>query len=271
MKRTLVLVCALVAGSTVMAQEGDGSRSASGVDLLDGLWQMVDATPLPTGDVDLRLGYRWVTASDEANRGDSDDDSIVTPMIVWGACDNAQVSISVPVWLGDQGDIPGNPDGNADTNIGIVWRIADQQDIWPSVALGGNLRLPTGDRSNGVDAELRLILTNEYDSDLRSHINAFAESANGDNAEDQRHFQWGVVIGMDGPLCAGGAVRWVADYMHRSSEFDGTSNMNILELGWQWSMSDAESLGFAVQIGLDDNEETPNVGAGIMYSVSLGS
>ena len=34
---------------------------------------------------------------------------------------------------------------------------------------------------------------------------------------------------------------------------------------------DHVAIGMSVQIGLDDNDETPNFGAGLMYALSLGS
>ena len=158
------------------------------------------------------------------------------------------------------------------------------------IAVAGGLRLPTGDGSDGVDGELRLILTNEYDSGIRSHINLFGASINGDNDEssrfddhlhlsdilgsgdhDARHVQWGVSVGLDGPLYDDGAVRWVADYVHRSSRRNGRSNINMLELGVEWDMPDAGDLGIATQIGLDRTGDTPNFGLGITYSHTLAN
>ena len=59
--------------------------------------------------------------------------------------------------------------------------------------------------------------------------------------------------------------------MHRSSEHEHASNMNMLELGWQWQMAAAHTLGWSMQIGLDDNEDTPNFGMGLMYAMTIGS
>ncbi len=79
-----------------------------------------------------------------------------------------------------------------------------------------------------------------------------------------------MVVGMDGPLCADGAVRWVADYMHRNSERDHAGNMNMLELGWEWAIAEGHELAMSFQVGLDDNEDTPNFGAGLIYALSIG-
>ena len=314
MKRNVALVCACLFAVSAAAQESDVTQIttteevvSSDVDLLGRqLWNMEDATPLDTHKVDLRLGFRWVTSSYPANRGDSDDDFAVVPSIVWGCCPNVQVSLSTPVWLGDGGDRPGRKDfwggddgrgfggggawwggdhgsgldGNVDTYIGVLWRIYEQTTTtcpqdgcisfpMPSVALSGTMRVPTGCGSSGVDAELRLILTTEHACGIRSHLNGFVETVNGDNDVNRRDFQWGVVLGADGPLCADGAVRWVADYMFRSSYQDDVDEMNILELGWEWKMADAHKLGMSMHAGLDDNDDTPNFGMGLTSAFSI--
>jgi hypothetical protein len=269
MKRfnVLTIVLALVA-VPVFGQE-DNSGSSGGADLLRELWSMDDATTLAPGQVDLRLTFGWTTASAPANLGDSNDDFVFTPSLTWGAVENLEIFAEVPVFVGDGGDRPALGDGNADTVLGFTLRFMEPDGTMPAAALQMKARVPTGDNSNGVDGEARLILTNEYDSGLRSHINAFAQSINGDIDEELREFQWGFVVGMDGPLCLDGAVRWVADYLHRVGLHNGTSNMHILELGWEWDMGNTQRLGFATQIGLDQVDDTPNFGAAITYAQAL--
>jgi len=278
MKRVLTLSAVLILAVPVLAQDSkevttvksETTTVSKGVDLLTGgTFNVIDATPLTTNTIDLLFSYRWLTASAPTNGGDSDDDSLVQPTLVWGAMENLELSVGVPVWVGDAGDIPGQGDGNADTHLGTLWRVMDQNGYWPALALAGSIRTPTGDRSSGVDGEARLVLTNEYDSGIRSHINGFVATVNGNNDEDFRHFQWGLLAGLDGPLCAGGAVRWVADYLHRSSHHYGASNINELELGWQWQIADAHKLGMSTRIGLDDNEDTPNFGTGFTYAYTI--
>lgn len=278
MKRIAVLTCSImVVGAPVLAQESETTYQttttttlASKADLVRELWFIDDARTIDPGSVDLRMTFRWITANAPANLGDSDDDFIVVPGLAWGPCDNVEVFADVPVWVGDSGDKPGVKDGNADTNLGFTWRFWEGKDTWNSaLAFRGTARIPTGDDSDGVDGEFRLILTNEYESDLRSHINVFGQTVNGDVDPGLRDFQWGFLAGMDGPLCMQGAVRWVADYLHRSSYHDGASNINLMELGWEWDMAEAQKLGMSVQVGLDRTGDTPNVGAAIAYSHSL--
>lgn len=298
MKRGMALVLALAFSGVAMAQESEKTTVTTTTttvadtecpDLLSNLWSFEDATPVPTGQVDLRLGYRWETAGSPANLGDSGDDHIVTPALYWGFYENMELSIQVPVWLGAAGDAGGQEDGNYDTHIGLLWRLINQEGYWPALALSGKARIPTGDGSSGIDGELRLILTNEYESGIRSHFNIWGKTFNGNNDVNTdlnegtwydwegdsydgfRDFQYGGIIGLDGPITSDGAVRWVADYSWDNGKLNGSSGSNRLELGWEWMMAEAHKLGMSVLVGLDDEDSTPNFGAGLVYSFSVGS
>ncbi|UCC30423.1 MAG: hypothetical protein JSU86_19760 [Phycisphaerales bacterium] len=305
MKRMCVLMCVVLAAGTVLAQEEEDvtyettTTVSGGEDLMSQLWLLEDATPLNTGQVDLRLGLRWMTASAPANLGDSSDDFVLTPSIVWGAHDNLELSLGVDAWLGDGGDKGPFEDGNYNTTVGLLWRFFEQTSTecgdgclqLPSMALSATAWTPTGCGSSGLDGELRLIMTYEYGNGVRSHFNVFAKSVGSTDYEgvetlsqearrsflagddrfalDPRHFQYGAVIGGDGPLCADGAVRWVADYQYRSSYYYGRTGVHIAELGWEWDISDACRLGMSFLAGLDHSGDTPNFGASLVYSYSL--
>lgn len=286
MKRVFPWMCVMALAVPVFGQNSVPTpttvTTSSDFDLLGELWSIQDAVPLRPGQIDLRLTTGWVTANAPANRGDSDDDWSVTPSLVWGTCENVEVFVSVPIALGDAGDIPGvkgvNDDGsldrglegNFDAYVGFLWRFSEQIDDLPATAIQVTARIPTGDDSSGVDGELRLIMTNDYDSGLRSHVNGFIYTSNGDNVENNRHFQYGAAIGLDGPLCNDGSVRWVLDYINRSSTEYGRGSTNLVDAGWQWKVDDISNLGMSFQIGLDhSDDEAPDFGARFTYSHSL--
>ncbi|MCH8147015.1 MAG: hypothetical protein IH987_03350 [Planctomycetes bacterium] len=311
MRRSIALICVLVGSSLAWGQESESTsvttRTSGGADLLSQIWNFEDATPLNTGQLDLRLGGRWGTGQ---SLGDSSDDWLLTPSLVWGACEDVELSLTVKAWLGDGGDVGPFEDGNYDTDLGVLWRLHEQTGFehkegylhLPSIALSGTFRIPTGDGSEKIDGELRLIMTYEYESGIRTHFNAWGKSANGDNFENissdsfedfdrsdiqtladagvfgrgsdglqTRDFQYGGVIGADGPLCADGAVRWVADYMYSTSAWDGFSFHHIGEVGFEWEISDASKFGLSVQANLDRNDSQHDWGAGVMYSYTIGS
>jgi len=280
MKRLLPIVCALALALPVMGQESEKTTvttketkvapEKADFDLLGELWSMQDATPLPPGQVDLRFTTQWITANAPANRGDSNDDFIFTPSLVWGAVEGVEAFLNVPIWMGDSGNIPGQEDGQADTYAGFLWRFLEQEDSGSDWAVQASGRFPTGCNSNGIDGELRLIISNEYDSGIRSHLNGFVYTSNGDNVENNRHFQWGAVVGLDGDLNEDGTVRWVLDYINRSSTEYGHDNINLVDVGWQWKLADSQNLGMSFQVGVDHgNDEAPNFGATMTYSWSL--
>jgi hypothetical protein len=274
----LASLCVFALAGSVLAQEKEKTTvvtqtttttPASPANLTSELWNIDDATPVAPGQFDLRLTGRWETASYPANGGDSHDDAILTPGTAYGLTDNLEWFTNTPTWIGEGDDIPPDRDGNHDTYMGLTWRAIEQNGNWPALGFKGTARLPTGEGSSGVDGELRLLLTNSYASGLRSHINAWGKTVNGNNDPDARSFQYGFAVGMDGPLCANGAVRWVADFMSRSSIHYGAGHMNILEGGWEWQIADVHKLGMSMNVGLDDNDDTPNFGAALNYTYSL--
>ncbi len=282
MKQTLTSILVLALATCAWAQEKETTRittttttvAKSEFDLLGGeTWNVTDATPFMCGAWDLRLAGRWTETArtSEGNgdgRGDDTDDRwTIQPNLVWGVAENWELSLTVPI--NNIENLSDAPEGNYDSYFGILWRFKEQEGFWPAMALGSNLRIPTGEDSNGVDWELRLALTNEYDSGIRSHLNFFGITANGDNIEDLRHFQYGAVAGLDGPLCADGAVRWVLDYMYRISDHDGGGGQNIGEAGWQWQINECNKLGMSVQVGLDHAEETSDIGAALTYAYTI--
>jgi hypothetical protein len=290
-----------------VAQESEVTKTttteeyvAGGEDLLSQLWFFEDATPLDPGQLDLRFGFHWWTASGEAALGDASDDFILEPTIVWGPIEDLELSLTTYAWVGDGGDMGSFDDGNYDSRLGMLWRFFAQEDYdcgdgclhLPSMALSASARIPTGCGSSGMDGELRLVMTYEYDNGVRSHFNIWGKAVDGDNHEsaesltedafteflpyldegfelDPRHFQYGATVGADGPLCADGAVRWVADYTYRSSYYYGQTGLHFGEVGWEWEISDVHKLGMSVQAGLDHASGAPNWGAGLMYAYSI--
>lgn len=273
MKRILISITPVLAfAAMAVAQDSNTTTTmtSGGPNLISELWSVDDATTIPEGQVDLRLTYGWQTGSFH-NAGGTGDNHVITPSLVWGAGDGLEVFAQVPITFGDGGDVGAADEGNADTRLGFTWRFREPMDNWPAMALRTTFRVPTGNNSDGVDAEFRLILTNEYDSGIRSHMNGFVTTTNGDNDENLREFQWGFIIGLDGPLCADGAVRWVADYVHNSGLHNGSNDIDMVELGWEWDKTATEKIGFALQIGLDHTHDTPDFGAKLSYAYALNN
>ncbi|MBI5764816.1 MAG: hypothetical protein HZA51_14970 [Planctomycetes bacterium] len=135
----------------------------------------------------------------------------------------------------------------------------------PTLATYAEVRLPTGYESSGLDGTLTGIVAKDIGPGTM-YLNGFVTTANGNNVEDVRHFQWGFRTGYKWRLRDDFAL--IGDYFHQSSEEDSHANVNALELSSEWHVAEHLTIGPGILIGLDDNEETPNFGAGIriMYS-----
>lgn len=260
-------VLALFATATLAQDESESTTvtttTSGGADLLGDLWNMDDATILPTGSLDWRTTIGWGTGGEV---GDSSDDFTYSGSLLWGMAENIE-GFLITDWVIGEGEV----DHNGDLTLGLNWRFSEPDGDWPAMSLKGSATLPSGHQSSGVDAEGRLILTNEYDSGMRSHVNLFLVTDNGDengNAE-LRNVNYGAVFGLDGPLCDNGNVRWVADYMWRAGRETGSANYNVLELGWEWQKDASSKVGMSVQINLDRASNESDFGASFTYSQAL--
>lgn len=98
-------------------------------------------------------------------------------------------------------------------------------------------------------------------------MNSFAKSANGENVEDLRHFQWGFVAGYKWRTSDRFAL--IGDYVQGSSEQTGHGNINELEFSGMYRVNDHVTFGPGIFVGLDRHEETPNFGAGFRLQFSF--
>jgi hypothetical protein len=284
MKQVLTVLCVLTVGTVVFAQETmEESTSATTATTttyspqngeldLKGPFLFDDATAVKTNTFDFRLNFAYDTASgripdyrsqptfggQRRSRG-RDDGFAITPSIHWGPLENLEVFLAVPMNVGDGKQDKWGFDGNYDSQLGVHYQFIREADWYPSVALRATGRFPTGYRSNGVDGELKGLMTKTIIPRLRAHANAFISTVNGNNNPNARHFQWGFTLGMDYELCKD-CLYAVVDYAHRSSYSYGVSNINLAEVGLEWFVFENNRLGLSTQFGLDDNEETPNWG-----------
>ncbi len=176
----------------------------------------------------------------------------------YGLLPNLELGIEVPLTYGD-----GRVKGNGDVDLVGKYRIRKERDWVPSIAVGLEVRLPTGIDSTGVDAAITLILTKSFGRH-RVHLNAEAKAAGGHNIEGVRRFQWAFGFGYDHPIWDSKTL-FVADYYVESGEEKESGCSNIMELGVERELAKHHKLGLGLKVGLDDSEETPNVGLGVKY------
>lgn len=214
------------------------------------------------GEWEFETSFSWETNSDG-----SDDDVGPAVSLKYGITDTFFVELEVEqINLGDGGD-----QGNGELALILFKQWWSEAEILPAFATWGELRIPSGEGSSGVDAEFHFNLTKELIPNLRGHFEGFVETANGarggDDEDERRSFQWGVGPGFDYSFSDDTIV--ALNYLMRSSEEEGHHNLNILQLGLAQRIADNQHIKLAFDIGLDGAEETPNFGAKVLWSIEF--
>ncbi len=227
---------------------------------VDAFNSLEDGQPGQPGTLELQVQSGWTTTS-----GEHDPISLLTELQYnpdgSEFLRNMQIVLGVPVEMG-----LGGVDGNADVELGWQQRWVKDNGAMPTLATLAEIRLPTGYQSSGVDGTLTGIVAKECGPGTL-FFNSFIKTANGDNVEDLRHFQWGFRTGYKWRITE--ALAFIADYLNESSEEEGHANINALELSGMYHVNEHLTVGPGILIGLDDNEETPNFGAGVRLQFSF--
>lgn len=225
---------------------------------IDGPIELRSADPEPPGELVVKNIFDYSTSSDG-----SDDDFEYEFEVEYGLVKNHELIFEVPVEMGDGGE-----QGNADITLGWHWRLWEEQDWAPAFALRNYIRIPSGYQSDGVDYELRGLLTKTViPGTMRFHLNPFLKSVNGNRDDDTRWFQWGFLVGMDYRLADN--LLFIMDYRHETGESFGTRNQHYADFGLDWHINEQNALGFVVRAGLDGDDEGENFGCAMSYILSF--
>ncbi|MCB9865659.1 MAG: hypothetical protein H6816_03370 [Phycisphaerales bacterium] len=244
---------------------------------VDAYNSLEDGQPGDPGTLELQLEGGWVTAT-----GEHDVFPFLAELQYNGSgsefLENTQFTLGVPVEMGI-----GGVEGNGDLELGWQQRWIEDDGTMPTIATLAEVRIPTGYHSSGVDGTLTAVVAKDLGPGT-AYFNAFGRTVNGDNgeeaaefnlfaipwdcdSEDVRHFQWGFRAGYKWRISDEFAL--IGDYVNQSSEYTGHGNSNLLEVSGEWHVNDRITVGPGVVIGLDDNDETPNFGAGVRMMVSF--
>lgn len=212
------------------------------------------------GEWEFETTFEWETKS-----GGSDDDFGPVFSLKYGITDTFHVELEIErINLGDGGD-----QGNGELALIVFKEWWKEAEILPAFATWGEMRIPSGQGSSGVDAELHFNLTKTLLPNFRGHFEGFVETANGarggEDEDERRSFQWGVGPGFDYSFSEDTIA--ALNYLMRSSEEEGHHNQNILQFGLAQRIAKNQHVKFAVDVGLDGAEETPNFGAKLLWSI----
>jgi hypothetical protein len=230
---------------------------------IDTFTSLEDGQPAGPGDWELQLQSGWGTWSDLHLH----DPTLLEPAVKYtphrygptGAAflENMQLRMRMPFILGD-GDVT----RNGDLDFGWQQRWIKERGLVPTFSTLAEIRMPTRDGSSGADGTFTGILARSFGPGT-AYANGWVRTANGNDIEDLRHFQWGLRGGYKLPLSDRAAL--LAVYSHSSSIQEGHANRNVLELGADFRTKHHLSFGPGIFFGLDDHAETPNFGAGFRF------
>ncbi|GMU36528.1 MAG: hypothetical protein KJ057_11250 [Phycisphaerae bacterium] len=271
---TLSLAAMQDEGTVVAESTTVTTYTSGGMRGITGPIQLRVADAMAPGTVDFKNVFGWRTL-----RGNGDDDFSYAAQIEWGMVENHTLLIHLDdLHLGD-----GRIDGNGDVTIGWHWKLWNEDGGVPATAIRNFVRIPTGDGSEGVDYELRGLMTWTVSDNARFSINPWLRSVNGENdavfgidedgerriLEDPRHFRWGITAGMDYDLSDDFKLIW--DYVYSSSVHDGHRDNHSVELGFDWHFAENQSFNFVTDVSVDgDSNDNASLGAKFSYVVSFG-
>jgi hypothetical protein len=211
------------------------------------------------GEWEFETSLEWETKS-----GDGDDYGPAFSL-KYGITDTFHVELEVlPLVLGKGGD-----EGNGDLALIVFKEWWKEAEVMPAFGTWIEGRFPTGDGSSGVDGELHFNLTKTLLPHFRGHLEGYIRTANGNrgaNDEDRRDFQWGTGPGFDYSFSDDTIA--TINYRIQASDVYGNHDENVIELGMAQRLTHNQWLKFAVDVGVDGQESTPNFGAKLLWSYS---
>lgn len=272
--RVFVLWVGVLSVSATVFAQGEDVRELQS---MDAFTSIEDGQPGGPGEWELRLDIGWEHLDDDGDDGsrffgfrhrdDDDDNDDVFPaeleLKYTGKGSHFRENMKLTLTSGAEfGN--GSVEGNGDIDVGWQQRWVAEHDKTPTLATLLVVRTPTGDDSSGVDVTLFGIL----DKDLGPgtlFVTAWITDANG--GDDVRSTQWGAQLGYRWRI--GEKFALIGNYVHKSSEEVGNDEIDLLEIGMEYHPTDRFIFGPGVFVGLNDNEETPDFGAGIRFTYTF--
>jgi hypothetical protein len=225
---------------------------------VDSFNTLEDGQPAAPGDWEMQLGTGWRTTSGHA------DPALIEPVLKYTPhryttsgyefFEHSQLRLRMPMQLGI-----GRREGNGDLAFGFQERWMAEEGLLPTIATLAEIRIPNGYHSNDADGTFTAILDKDIGPGT-AICNGWMKTANGEDIEDLRRFQWGFRLGYKWRFADRAAL--ITDYVHQISEQRGHGNLNQLELSAEFRTKHHLAFGPGLFVGLDGHDETPHFGAG---------
>jgi hypothetical protein len=227
---------------------------------IDAFTSLEDGTPGPPGEVAPQVVGGWFTKSGEP------DEYLLEFEFKWTPggnpfLDNTELAVITPWELGANA-----VKGNGDIEFAWQQRWVKENGMVPTLATLAEIRTPTGLHSSGVDAVLTGVMAKEMGPGT-VFLNVWGGSFNGNNIEEVRDFQWGFRAGYKWRVTE--ELAFLGGYAHETSEEEPDGDLNLLEFATQFGVGEHVTIGPGIVIGLDNDEETPDLGAGVLVEYAF--
>src|SRR3972149_4937243 len=140
-----------------------------------GVFSVFGARTLGAGQFSVGAGYLGEEAVCQQKGGPPDFPTLFLPL-AYGVTDRLTVGAELPYsrWEADRSDVDGS--GLDDVNLGVAYRLLDEQPGQPALGVVGFAALPTADKDEGLgteklDAGLKLVLSKRLMERLVGHLN----------------------------------------------------------------------------------------------------
>lgn len=188
-----------------------------------------DAYSIAAGELALEFGFGF------DSRRNTDDQFFAPLELLWGAAPNLQIGIgtiviSEPHQVDEQSK-------SADIGLSALYNF-NQETTLPAFGIRGDLNLPTGVDSSGVDGEITAIITKSF-GNISLHFNAGYEFLGGVNP-GERTGLYNLAFGASLPLGAPMHTRTVliTDLFIDQASFDGEDDAIGVEAGFRHQLSE---------------------------------
>jgi hypothetical protein len=191
--------------------------------------RLEDAYAVPHRELALELGF-GVDVRREA------DDQVFAPLeLVWGALPNLQLSLGT-TFISDPHEVD-EESKSGDVHLEALYNF-NQETSLPAFAIKGELNLPSGVDSSGVDGEIMGILTKSF-GNVSLHLNAGYEFLSGtdDGEEDGLYkFAVGASLPLGAPMHTRTAL--LADLFVEEALESGEDDVVGAEIGVRYQLTE---------------------------------
>jgi len=244
------LLCA-----ALLASMAPAARASDVHDLQRGLpLEVEDTTTTEEGSFQVQASARY----ERTNEGE--DQLTVEPQLQYGLLPNLHVELSYPIIAGDA-----DRSGSGDVTAAVLYNFLQEENARPALAVKAQVELPTGVGSDGVDTDLRFLLTktlSENESQDRVHLNVdWIHNAAADS--DERHNRFIGVIGYSRKLSD--QTVFLADLVREQQEQEGLDS-TILEAGVLHQLNEKTTLAAGIGAGIGEDSPDVRITIGLQYS-----